>query len=53
MKYCLTSYVEVLRDLSDDDRAVLSASFLPRTFTEGEELFAGGKTCDVLFFICK
>lgn len=53
MKCCLTSYVEGLRDLSDEDRAVLSAGFLPRTFPEGEELFAGGKTCDVLFFICK
>jgi CRP-like cAMP-binding protein len=53
MKCCLTSYVEVQRDLSDDDRSVLSASFLPRTVSEGEELFTGGKTCDVLFFICK
>ncbi len=53
MKYCLTSYVEALRDLSDDDRSVLSARFQSRTFTEGEALFAGGKTCDVLFFICK
>jgi CRP-like cAMP-binding protein len=53
MKHCLISYVEVLRDLSDADRSVLSARFLPRTVAEGEALFAGGKTCDVLFFICK
>jgi CRP-like cAMP-binding protein len=47
------SYVEVLKDLSDDDRSLLAASFLPRTFAEGEALFAGGKICDVLFFVCK
>lgn len=53
MKYCLTSYVKVLRDLSEEDRKSLESAFQPRSFAEGEELFAGGRSCDRLFFICK
>jgi CRP-like cAMP-binding protein len=53
MSYCLTSYVEALRVISEQEKAVLESYFQPIKMAEGEELFDGGKTCNLLFFICK
>jgi CRP-like cAMP-binding protein len=53
MSYCLTSYVEALRFISEQEKAVLESYFQPGKMTEGDELFEGGKTCNQLFFICK
>ncbi|HXB06052.1 MAG TPA: Crp/Fnr family transcriptional regulator [Puia sp.] len=49
----MTSYVEALRVISAQEKAVLESYFQPMKMAEGEELFEGGKTCDLLFFICK
>jgi CRP-like cAMP-binding protein len=53
MSYCLTSYVEALRFISEQEKAVLELYFQPGKMAEGDELFEGGKTCNQLFFICK
>ena len=53
MSCCLTSYVEALRVISVQEKAVLESDFQPIKMAEGEELFEGGKTCNLLFFICK
>lgn len=53
MSYCLTTYVQVLRFISEEEKAALESYFQPRKVAEREELFEGGKTCNVLFFICK
>jgi CRP-like cAMP-binding protein len=53
MSCCLTSYVEALRVISGEEKAVLESYFQPIKMAEGGELFEGGKTCNLLFFICK
>jgi CRP-like cAMP-binding protein len=53
MSYCLISYAEALRPFSEQEKTVLESYFEPRKMAEGEELFEGGKTCNLLFFICK
>ena len=53
MSNCLTSYVEALRVISEQEKAVLESYFQPRKLANGDELFEGGKTCNQLFFICK
>jgi CRP-like cAMP-binding protein len=53
MNYCLTSYVEALRFISEQEKAVLESYFQPGKMAEGDELFEGGKTCNQLFFVCK
>ena len=49
----MTSYVEALRVISAHEKAVLESYFQPLKMAEGEELFEGGKTCNLLFFICR
>jgi CRP-like cAMP-binding protein len=53
MSCCLTSYVEALRFISEQEKAVLESCFQPIKMAEGDELFEGGKTCNQLFFICQ
>ncbi len=45
MSYCLTSYVEAFRFISEWEKAVPESYFQPRKMAEGDELFEGGKTC--------
>jgi CRP-like cAMP-binding protein len=49
----MTSYVEALRFISEQEKAVLESYFQPIKMAEGDALFEGGKRCNQLFFICK
>lgn len=53
MSHYLTNYLDVVRFISAQQKTVLESYFQPRKMNEGEELFEGGKICNLLFFICK
>jgi len=44
MSYCLISYVEAFRFISEQEKGVPESYFQPRKMAEGDELLEGGKT---------
>jgi len=49
----LIAYLHLLREIPDEDAAVVLDHFDYREYREGDLLFPGNKVCNELFFVCK
>lgn len=52
MNNSLIDYLELLAPIPEAEQKSIMASFIKKTFNEGEYLFKGGSVCTEMFFIC-